>query len=230
MQAPDPATNITTLKAPKPKVSSQEPHRSQQNCHYLSCKIDENKIITKVVEALLNLTDKTCTAVRYTSIMLLGELCDWIDHHSETLQAVIDILLCSLQQKNDSFEINNDLAIELLEGISLMLSPLPRNQLETAMREIIRFKLEPSEPELVKICKGERTDPAYWVGRVYAVIRHTHPVSTDELHPTLKIVNEAWPLISSRGSNEAVMGGIERLILVFLSEIEYKKGFKKNIY
>ncbi|KAI9585971.1 transportin-3 [Glossina fuscipes] len=198
---------------------------------------DENEIIPKVVEAILNLTDKTHIAVRYTSIMLLGELCDWIENHPETLQAVLDFLLCSLQQKNglaaaaaialtsicsscrqkmtchifglvniagslDSFEINNDLAIGLLKGISLILSRLPRNQLDTAMREIIRFQLEPLA-ELVKsgpvavVCKGERTDPAYWVDRACAVIRHTNPdVSTDEMHPTLQILNEAWPLIS----------------------------------
>uniref|UniRef100_A0A1A9Z3X2 Uncharacterized protein n=1 Tax=Glossina pallidipes TaxID=7398 RepID=A0A1A9Z3X2_GLOPL len=176
---------------------------------------NENEIIPKVAEAILNLTDKTHIDVRYTSIMLLGELCDWIENHAETLQAVLDFLLCSLQQKKvlaaaaaialtsiRSFEINNDLAIGLLKGISLILSRLPRNQLETTMREIIRFQLEPLA-ELVKsgpvtvVCKGERTDPAYWVDRACAVIRHTNPdVSIEEIHPTLQILNETWPLIS----------------------------------
>lgn len=61
---------------------------------------DENEIVPKVVEAILNLPDNTHIAFRYTSIMLLGELCDWIDSHPETLQAILNFLLYALQQKN----------------------------------------------------------------------------------------------------------------------------------
>lgn len=57
-------------------------------------------MIPKVVEAILNLPENTHIAVRYTSIMLLGELCDWIDSHPQSLQAVLNFLLFSLQQKN----------------------------------------------------------------------------------------------------------------------------------
>lgn len=191
-----------------------------------------------MVEAILNLPENTHIAVRYTSIMLLGELCDWIENHPETLEAVLNFLLYSLQQKNglaaaaaisltsicsscrqkmiyhisglveiarslDSFEINNDLAIGLLKGISLILSRLPRLQLESAMREIVSFQLQPlavlveSNVANATICKGERTDPAYWVDRTCAVIRHTNPDVPDcELHPTLQILTDAWPLIS----------------------------------
>ncbi|XP_075153534.1 transportin 3 [Haematobia irritans] len=198
---------------------------------------DENEVIPKVVEAILNLPENTHIAVRYTSIMLLGELCDWIENHSESLQAVLNFLLYSLQQKSglagaaaisltsicascrqkmvfhisglveiarslDSFEISNDLAIGLLKGISLILSKLPKGQLETAMREIISFQLQPlaimvESSNTLSICKGERTDPAYWVDRACAVIRHTNPdVPDSEIHPTLNILTDAWPLIS----------------------------------
>uniref|UniRef100_T1GDV0 Importin N-terminal domain-containing protein n=1 Tax=Megaselia scalaris TaxID=36166 RepID=T1GDV0_MEGSC len=61
---------------------------------------EENEVIPKVVEAILNLPENTHIAVRYTSIILLGELCDWIDVHPESLQAVLNFLLYSLQQKN----------------------------------------------------------------------------------------------------------------------------------
>ncbi|KAL5279891.1 Trn-SR family protein [Megaselia abdita] len=61
---------------------------------------EENEVIPKVVEAILNLPENTHIAVRYTSIMLLGELCDWIDSHPQSLQAVLNFLLFSLQQKN----------------------------------------------------------------------------------------------------------------------------------
>ncbi|XP_011206982.2 transportin-3 isoform X2 [Bactrocera dorsalis] len=200
---------------------------------------DENEVIPKVVEAILNLPDNTHIAVRYTSIMLLGELCDWIENHAESLQAVLNFLLYSLQQKNglaaaaaialtsicaacrqkmvchisglveiarslDSFEINNDLAIGLLKGISLILSRLHHTQLETSMREIISFQLQPlalmvesTTATLGSVQKGERTDPAYWIDRACAVIRHTNPdIADGELHPTVQILTDAWPLLS----------------------------------
>lgn len=53
-----------------------------------------------MAEAILNLPENTHIAVRYTSIMLLGELCEWIDSNPESLQAVLNFLLFSLQQKN----------------------------------------------------------------------------------------------------------------------------------
>lgn len=48
----------------------------------------------------MNLPENTHIAVRYTSIMLIGELCEWIESHPESLQAVLNFLLFSLQQKN----------------------------------------------------------------------------------------------------------------------------------
>jgi len=38
-----------------------------------------------VVEAILNLPENTHIAVRFTSILLLGELCEWIDRHPQSL-------------------------------------------------------------------------------------------------------------------------------------------------
>lgn len=61
---------------------------------------DENDVVPKVVEAILNLPETTHIAVRYMSVFLLGELCDWIQQHPESLQAVLNFLLHALQQKN----------------------------------------------------------------------------------------------------------------------------------
>lgn len=61
---------------------------------------DENEVVPKVAEAILNLPENTHIAVRYTSIMLIGELSEWIERHPESLQAVLNFLLYSLQQKN----------------------------------------------------------------------------------------------------------------------------------
>lgn len=54
----------------------------------------------KVAEAILNLPENTHITFRYTSIMLLGELCEWIDNHPEYLESVLNFLLISLNQKN----------------------------------------------------------------------------------------------------------------------------------
>lgn len=61
---------------------------------------DENEVVPKVVEAILNLPESCHIAIRYTSINILGELCDWIECHPESLQPIISFLLYALQQKN----------------------------------------------------------------------------------------------------------------------------------
>ncbi|XP_031340028.1 transportin-3-like isoform X1 [Photinus pyralis] len=59
---------------------------------------DENDIVPKVVEAILNLPENTHVAVKYTSILLLGELCEWIERHPATLDLVLNFLVCCLSQ------------------------------------------------------------------------------------------------------------------------------------
>uniref|UniRef100_A0A1B6DC68 Transportin-3 n=1 Tax=Clastoptera arizonana TaxID=38151 RepID=A0A1B6DC68_9HEMI len=59
---------------------------------------EENDVVPKVVEAILNLPQNTHIAVRYTSILLLGELCEWIEKHPESLEPVLNCLLFCLQQ------------------------------------------------------------------------------------------------------------------------------------
>ncbi|EDS34143.1 transportin-3 [Culex quinquefasciatus] len=61
---------------------------------------EESETVPKVVEAILNLPDNCHIAIRYTSINILGELCDWIDSNPETLEPILNFLLCALQQKN----------------------------------------------------------------------------------------------------------------------------------
>lgn len=46
---------------------------------------EENDVVPKVVEALLNLPSDTHIAVRYTSLLLLGELCEWMEKHPQSL-------------------------------------------------------------------------------------------------------------------------------------------------
>ena len=58
----------------------------------------ENEVVPKVVEAILNIPKDTHIAVRYTSVLLLGELCEWVEKHQETLDPVLNFLVCCLPQ------------------------------------------------------------------------------------------------------------------------------------
>lgn len=60
---------------------------------------DENEIVPQVVEAILNIQDQTAhIAVKYTSVMLLGELCDWVELHPNTLDPILHFLVSYLPQ------------------------------------------------------------------------------------------------------------------------------------
>ncbi|GFW55800.1 transportin-3 [Trichonephila clavipes] len=60
---------------------------------------EENRIVPRVVEAILNLPEASHIAVRYTSTYLLGELCDWIEKHPQYLDPTLNFLLSCLQKK-----------------------------------------------------------------------------------------------------------------------------------
>ncbi|XP_018314649.1 transportin-3 [Mycetomoellerius zeteki] len=60
---------------------------------------DEEAMVPRVVQDILNLPENTHIAVRYTSILLLGELCEWIDKHPQLLEQVLNFLLYCLNQK-----------------------------------------------------------------------------------------------------------------------------------
>lgn len=60
---------------------------------------EENEVVPKVVEAILHLPENTHIAVRHTSILLLGELCEWIDSHPQSLEPILNFLLASLSQR-----------------------------------------------------------------------------------------------------------------------------------
>lgn len=60
---------------------------------------EENEVVPKVVEAILGLPENTHIAVRFTSVLLLGELCEWIEKHPTSLEPILNFLLYSLQQQ-----------------------------------------------------------------------------------------------------------------------------------
>ncbi|KAJ8976228.1 hypothetical protein NQ317_009725, partial [Molorchus minor] len=58
----------------------------------------ENEVVPKVVEAILNVPENTHIPVKYTSVLLLGELCEWIEKHPATLDPILNFLVCCLPQ------------------------------------------------------------------------------------------------------------------------------------
>lgn len=50
------------------------------------------------MEAILTLPETTHIAVRYTSVMLLGELCEWIEKNTGLLDPILNYLVCCLPQ------------------------------------------------------------------------------------------------------------------------------------
>lgn len=60
---------------------------------------NEDKTVPKVLEAILGLPENCHVAIRYTSVNILGQLCDWIAAHPTTLEAVLNFLLGALQKK-----------------------------------------------------------------------------------------------------------------------------------
>ncbi|GFG31613.1 hypothetical protein Cfor_03192, partial [Coptotermes formosanus] len=70
---------------------------------------EENDVVPKVVEAILNLPENTHVAVRHTSVLLLGELCEWIERHPQSLEPVLNFLLYCLQQPHQASAAANSL-------------------------------------------------------------------------------------------------------------------------
>ncbi|KAJ8673318.1 hypothetical protein QAD02_004580 [Eretmocerus hayati] len=60
---------------------------------------EENDVVPKVVEAILNLPENTHVAVKHTSILLLGELCEWVNSHPQSLEPILNFLLACLSQE-----------------------------------------------------------------------------------------------------------------------------------
>ncbi|GJQ77535.1 Trn-SR [Trypoxylus dichotomus] len=58
----------------------------------------ESEVVPKVVEAILTIPENTHIAVRHTSVLLLGELCEWVEKHPDSLDPILSFLVCCLPQ------------------------------------------------------------------------------------------------------------------------------------
>ncbi|XP_045768939.1 transportin-3 [Maniola jurtina] len=60
---------------------------------------EEYEYVPKVVEAILSMPENSHPAVRKTCILLLGELCEWIEKHPECLEASLQNLIRALHDQ-----------------------------------------------------------------------------------------------------------------------------------
>lgn len=59
---------------------------------------DENDVVPKAVNAILQIPSTTHIAVQYSAVLLIGELCEWFDVHPEHLFTALDFIVGALQQ------------------------------------------------------------------------------------------------------------------------------------
>ncbi|GBP87534.1 Transportin-3 [Eumeta japonica] len=79
---------------------------------------EEYEVVPKVVEAILNMPeDDAHPAVRKTCVMLLGELCEWIDTHPECLESSLQFLLRGLQDKHIAPTAANSLQASFMQHL-----------------------------------------------------------------------------------------------------------------
>lgn len=87
------------LQTPNVTWESTEAALFIMECIARNIYVEENQIVPKVIEAILQLPDNCHIAIRYTSVNILGQLCDWIAAHPTTLEAILNFLLAALQKK-----------------------------------------------------------------------------------------------------------------------------------
>lgn len=86
----------------------QEPNMSWESCEaalfIMECiarniYTEENEIVPKVIGAILRLPENCHITIRYTSVNILGQLCDWIAAHPATLDEILPFIIDALKKK-----------------------------------------------------------------------------------------------------------------------------------
>ena len=64
---------------------------------------EENEVVPQVVQAVLSIPATAHIAVRYTTLQLLGELCEWMDSHPTVIGKCTEQWLSSQRYTKYSF-------------------------------------------------------------------------------------------------------------------------------
>lgn len=70
---------------------------------------DENEVVQSVVESLLQVPESAHAAVRFTTLLLLGELGEWMDKHPAVVEPVLHCVLRSINDPSLAVAASNSL-------------------------------------------------------------------------------------------------------------------------
>uniref|UniRef100_A0A5F9CC32 Transportin 3 n=1 Tax=Oryctolagus cuniculus TaxID=9986 RepID=A0A5F9CC32_RABIT len=128
---------------------------------------ENNPTLVEVLE-VVRLPETVHTAVRYTSIELVGEMSEVVDRNPQFL------------------------------GTALVLARLPLDKITECLSELCSVqvmalkKLLSQEPS-----NGMSSDPTVFLDRLAVIFRHTNPiVENGQTHPCQKVIQEIWPVLS----------------------------------
>ncbi|XP_037947718.1 transportin-3-like [Teleopsis dalmanni] len=167
----------------------------------LSSWIDNHSDILETILNFLNYFIQQNTDLVPAAITALTLIC------ATSKQKMIKYLneLMVIAKYLDILNVSTELAIDLLKSFALVVSCLPRQHLEIALREIVSFQLQPlallvedpnATPE--SIPQNKRSDPIYWIDCVCVIIQYTvSNIFPIEVHPSKQLLIELWPLLSS---------------------------------
>ncbi|XP_065739456.1 transportin-3 isoform X9 [Phocoena phocoena] len=129
---------------------------------------ENNPTLVEVLEGVVRLPETVHTAVRYTSIELVGEMSEVVDRNPQFL------------------------------GTALVLARLPLDKITECLSELCSVqvmalkKLLSQEPS-----NGISSDPTVFLDRLAVIFRHTNPiVENGQTHPCQKVIQEIWPVLS----------------------------------
>nr|KAF6419617.1 transportin 3 [Rousettus aegyptiacus] len=129
---------------------------------------ENNPTLVEVLEGVVRLPETVHTAVRYTSIELVGEMSEVVDRNPQFL------------------------------GTALVLARLPLDKITECLSELCSVqvmalkKLLSQEPS-----NGISSDPTVFLDRLAVIFRHTNPiVENGQNHPCQKVIQEIWPVLS----------------------------------
>uniref|UniRef100_A0A8C3GE16 Transportin 3 n=1 Tax=Cairina moschata TaxID=8855 RepID=A0A8C3GE16_CAIMO len=129
---------------------------------------ENNPTLVEVLEGVVRLPESVHTAVRYTSIELVGEMSEVVDRNPQFL------------------------------GTALVLARLPLEKIAECLSELCAVqvmalkKLLSQEPS-----NGLSSDPTVPLDRLAVIFRHTNPiVENGQIHPCQKVIQEIWPVLS----------------------------------
>ncbi|KAM5255913.1 transportin-3 isoform 7-T7 [Ctenodactylus gundi] len=129
---------------------------------------ENNPTLVEVLEGVVRLPETVHTAVRYTSIELVGEMSEVVDRNPHFL------------------------------GTALVLARLPLDKITECLSELCSVQVMALKKLLSQeSSNGISSDPTVFLDRLAVIFRHTNPiVENGQTHPCQKVIQEIWPVLS----------------------------------